>query len=76
MNIIQLLDEVGHTKLTFQYLHECVVRATSTRGGTNVTFGTTEMTPADLVSTPRKVGVVVWMPIEDFERVQAQIRKG
>lgn len=72
MNIIEFLDEVGHTNLKHQYLHECVQGAVQRRGHTQVKFGTTEITPNDLLN-PQRIGVIVWMDREHFERAQAKL---
>lgn len=85
MNIVQLLDNVGHTKLSFQWLHECVTNARAVGRGTgrerlrvsaatSVTFQTEAMQPADLIRTPKNVGLIIWIPRADFERVQAEVR--
>jgi hypothetical protein len=74
MNIIELLDNVGHTRLKFQYLHECVSRIVTSGRGRNahtaISFGTTEANPGDFVSPglPQRIGIIVWMDREDFER--------
>lgn len=72
MNIIEILDEVGHTKLEFQYLHECWknVKTSGARGRqhTLITFGTQVVGPADFTGGAKKVGVIVWMPAEDLQR--------
>lgn len=68
MNIIQFLDEVGHTKLTFQVLNECIKGATTRRGHTEVRFGTQMISPNDLIGPPSKVGIILWMSKEDFDR--------
>ena len=71
MNIIQFLDEVGHTKLCFQMLHECVLGATKRKAGfTEVRFATKELQVSDLMGHPRRVGVIVWMDFEDYERAR------
>lgn len=72
MNIVEFLDEVGHTKLKFQYLHDCIQGATRRKGFTEVRFGTAELDPSDLIGMPRRVGVVVWMDRAEFERAQAK----
>lgn len=70
MNIIEFLDSVGHTRLTFQMLHDCISSAKQARGYCNVTFGTAELAPSDLIGTPRKVGVIIWMDNSDYERAR------
>jgi hypothetical protein len=76
MNIIEFLDEVGHTKLRFQFLHGCLRGAKSIMRGkaVEVSFATNEFAVSDVIN-PTKVGIVVWMDREDFERVQDQISK-
>jgi hypothetical protein len=73
MNIVQFLDEVGQTKLTFQYLHECIAGAKKigrrNDGAVEVRFGTKEMAVSDVIS-PQRIGVIVWMDREEFERAQ------
>ena len=73
MNIVEFLDEVGHTKLCCQMLHHAVVKVSQGRGGaTKVTFSTKQVAPVDFLQhgagTSGKVGMVVWMPREDYER--------
>ena len=79
MNIIQFLDAVGHTKLTFQYLHECIGGAKKIGrrrdGAVEVRFGTKEMSVSDVIS-PQRIGVIVWMDRADFERAQAAATHG
>lgn len=73
MNIVQFLDEVGHTRLRFQYLHECLggVKSLGRRkpGAVEVRFGTKEMAVSDALD-PKRVAVIVWMDREDFDRAQ------
>ena len=73
MNIVEFLDEVGHTKLCYQMLHHAVDKVTQGRDRTTkVTFSTKEAAPVDFLQhgagTSGKVGMVVWMPREDYER--------
>lgn len=74
MNIIQFLDEVGHTKLQFQLLHDCIKGAKQCRGHVEVRFGTNEIAPGDLIGQPRRVGVVVWMDKAEYDRAKAAAR--
>lgn len=70
MNIVEFLDRVGHTKLGFQILNTSITNVTQGRGHAKVTFGTTQFSPGDLLGTPRRVGVVVWMDHADYERAR------
>lgn len=77
MNVIELLDEVGHTKLTCQYIHQCVKGARQVGRGrdshTQVTFGTQDFAVSDVLQ-PTKVGLIVWMDRADWERAQEALR--
>lgn len=70
MNMLDFLNKCDPEKMSFQILSECVDGAVAARRGlTKVTFTTTEMAPVDLVSTPSKVCVIIWVPREEAERV-------
>lgn len=71
MNIINFLDEAGGSRLQFQMLPECVLGATKRSKFTEVRFGTQAIEPYDLMKKPRNVGVIVWIPLEDYERAVA-----
>lgn len=77
MNVVELLDEVGHTKLTCQYIHECATNAQELGRGrdkhTKVTFGTHNFAVSDMLH-PTKVGLIVWMDRADFERAQTALK--
>lgn len=75
MNIIEFLDEAGASRLSFQFLPECIRGASKCRGGTEVRFGTGALDPSDLIGKPRRVGVIVWVPLQDFERAQVAAKK-
>jgi len=69
MNIINFLDEAGGSRLNFQLLPQCVIGATRRKKFTEIRFGTNALEPSDLISgKPRNVGVIVWIPREDYER--------
>jgi hypothetical protein len=76
MNIVQFLDEVGHTKLNFQLLHDCINGANQRRGYTEVKFGTTQIAPGDLIGEPRKVGIILWMDKAEYDRAVASMKAG
>lgn len=61
MNILQLIANIGSENIQVQYLDECTVRAQATKAGTHVTFGTTALTPGDLLTGKGKYGIVLWM---------------
>jgi hypothetical protein len=71
MNIISFLDEAGGSRLKFQLLPSCILGATKRKNFTEVRFGTEAIEPGDLMSKPRNVGVIVWIPLEDYERAMA-----
>lgn len=74
MNIIEFLDSVGHTRLRFQLLHDCMSGATKRKGFTEVRFGTSELAPSDLIGNPRRVGFVVWMDKADYDAARASFK--
>jgi len=76
MNIVQFLDEVGHTKLHFQLLHDCINGASQRRGYTEVKFGTTHFAPSDLIGEPRKVGIILWMDKAEYDRAVTSMKAG
>lgn len=71
MNIINFLDEAGGSRLKFQMLPQCILGATKRKKFTEVRFGTEAIEPSDLIGKPRNVGVIVWIPREDYERAVA-----
>lgn len=73
MNIVEFLDSVGHTRLRFQVLHDCISGATRKRGFTEVRFGTSELDPSDLIGNPRRVGFVVWMDRADYDAAREAV---
>jgi hypothetical protein len=71
VNIIAFLDEAGGSRLKFQMLPSCILGATKRKKFTEVRFGTEALEPCDLIEKPRNVGVIVWIPREDYERAMA-----
>jgi len=62
MSIIELLEKVGPENVKVQYLHECILSANASKKGNQITFGTHEYGPADVVSDKGKIGMIVWIP--------------
>ena len=75
MNIVEFLDEVGHTKLQFQLLQNAMTNITSVRGGSKITFMTAQLSPAHVATHTGKVGMVVWVDREDYERAMQKVNE-
>jgi hypothetical protein len=73
VNIIQFLDECGGSRLNFQLLPDCILGAAKRKKFTEVRFGTEALDPSDLMGKPRNVGVIVWIPLEDYERAREMV---
>lgn len=75
MSIVDMLVAVGIEHVQYQMLHGCLVGARQVKHGTHITFGTQAVTPADYVnSKPGRVGIVIWVPVDQWERVQEHFR--
>lgn len=77
MNIIELLDEVGHTNIKLQLLNFSITRAAIRAKITNVTFTTNELSPADILCRDEagKVGMILWMTWADYNRALHTVRE-
>jgi hypothetical protein len=71
VNIINFLDEAGGSRLQFQTLPNCILGASQRKKFTEVRFATNAIAPGDLMGKPRNVGIIVWIPLEDYERAVA-----
>ena len=71
MTIIELLTAVGIENVLVQNLIDSATNFHSRKGGTAITFLTDQWTPSDAINDrPRKVGLVIWMPVELVERAE------
>lgn len=66
-----LLKAVNEEKMTFQYIHNCMVDIKEKKRDrcSQVSFVTKEITPDDVVSGEGKVGIIIWLEkdfINDF----------
>lgn len=72
-SLIDMIEAAGGTEeIGVQPLLPAVTNISTRRGGgSNVTFQTDGLTPADLVGEPQKVGIVLWFDRETWDKVKA-----
>jgi hypothetical protein len=70
MGILELLSKVGEDKLRLQFINNSLIDAKDKKvtQDTEITFATAEVTTTQLVNDTGKVGIVVWMNREDYNK--------
>lgn len=79
--LVDLLTRIGDDKAIIQSIQHTLTGARLRGKGrkklnpfTEVSFGTTETTPTDLMNGTGKIGLVVWLDRSDVEAAQAAFR--
>lgn len=74
MKLSELIAKIGDKKVTFQILQNALAGISLSReGDSKVTFFTDAITPSDIMQNKGKVGLVVWIPREEWEKVAKDI---
>lgn len=74
MKLSELIAKIGDKKVTFQILQNALAGISLGReGDSKVTFFTDAITPSDIMQNKGKVGLVVWIPREEWEKVAKDI---
>lgn len=73
--IIELLTLVEEEKIRLQFLDNSISNISQKRkgGGASVTFSTDQITPGEVLNgNSAMVGVIVWIPRADVDRINAK----
>lgn len=70
MGILELLSKVGEDNLRLQFINNSLVDVKDIKvtQDTEITFATAEVNTTQLVNDTGKVGIVVWMDREDYNK--------
>ncbi|AKO61075.1 hypothetical protein AXI76_gp174 [Pseudoalteromonas phage H101] len=70
MGILELLSKVGEDNLRLQFINNSVidVKDKKVTKDTEITFATAEVNTNQLVNDTGKVGIVVWIDREDYNK--------
>ncbi len=73
-SIIEFLSDATLDHINFQLLSTAITNVQSTkRDGTKVTFCTDAISPGDVVNNTGRVGMVVWLDREGWDKANAAI---
>ena len=74
MKLSELILKVGDDKVRFQILQNALSGISlGKEGDSTVTFFTNAITPNDVMQGKGKIGLVVWIPREEWEKVAKDI---
>ena len=74
MKLSELILKVGDDKVRFQILQNALSGISlGKEGDSKVTFFTNAITPNDVMQGKGKIGLVVWIPREEWEKVAKDI---
>lgn len=74
MKLSQLIAKIGDENVKFQILQNALAGISlGKEGDSKVTFFTDAITPSDVMQNKGKVGLVVWIPREEWEKVAKEI---
>ena len=74
MKLSQLIAKIGDENVKFQILQNALAGISlGKEGDSKVTFFTDAITPSDVMQNKGKVGLVVWIPREEWEKVAKQV---
>jgi len=75
-SLIDLVNTAGEENIGVQPLMPVVTNVRTRRGGgSDVTFQTDGLTPADLIGEPQKIGIVLWFDRDVWAKVQAALKE-
>jgi hypothetical protein len=74
MKLSELILKIGDENVKFQILQNALSGISLGKDGdSKVTFFTNAITPSDVMQSKGKVGLVVWIPREEWEKVSKDI---
>lgn len=63
--LVEILTKVGDSNITLQMLGACACGARQNKeGNTEISFVTTQISPAELAMNEGKIGMIVWVDKE------------
>lgn len=68
MTIHELLAQFESKTLKVQFLAECMSNLNAGKKSTKVTFETDAITPNSVVSETDPVGIVIWIPRDEWKK--------
>jgi hypothetical protein len=73
-SIVEYVEQIGVDAISFQLLSSAISNITQTkRDGSKVTFCTEAISPADVLNNTGRVGMILWIEREAFDRVNKAI---
>ena len=74
MKLSELIAKIGDENVKFQILQNALSGISlGKEGDSKVTFFTDAITPSDVMQNKGKVGIVIWIPREHWEKVAKDI---
>lgn len=64
----KMIETIGNDKVGFQMLNSSIINASQGKGHTKITFGTQELSTTDVALDKGKIGMVVWIERDDFDK--------
>ena len=65
MDIVELVQALGHENITFQVLDQCMTHAQAGKNGTMVTFGcSVPLADLGMLGKPTKRALILWVDDE------------
>lgn len=74
--INELFDKIGADNIGFQLLNESMTGANASPRGTTITFGTQAVSAYDLANNTGRVGLVVWVDRDHWQRACKELGIG
>ena len=74
--IIEFLSAIEDDNIEYQVLNNCVLNSKATKHKDNeITFPTSHMSPCDVLNNTGKVGLVLWVDRDIYDRSAKKIKK-
>lgn len=70
MNIVEMIMKLPEDKVGIQALQPAITNATKKKNYTSLTFDTEVITPSDVINNTGRIGIIVWMDRNEFERLR------
>lgn len=77
LGLLELVRRVGEDNIRIQNLLECATNLRTRKGGyCEVAFLTKEITPNAGIGRADRLGLVVWFPMADIEKINRELADG
>lgn len=69
MKISEIISKVGEENIRVQFINKAMTGIRNTRDGIEVSFLTEAIDPNDVMHNTGKIGLVLWVPREIWEKI-------